>query len=41
MLPTPLKLAFNVVGIEISNGAANVKINPVSVSINDGALEVI
>lgn len=41
VLPTPLKLVFNAVGIELSNGAASVKLSPVSVSVNNGALEVI
>jgi hypothetical protein len=38
---TPLKLVFDVSGIEISNGAASVKLTPASVSVNNGALEVI
>lgn len=38
---TPLKLVFNAAGIEISNSAASVKLTPASVSINNGALEVI
>jgi hypothetical protein len=38
---TPLKLVFNATGIELNNGAAKVKLTPVSVSVNDGALEVI
>jgi len=38
---TPLKLVFNSAGIELSNGAASVKLTPVSVSVNNGALEVI
>jgi len=37
----PLKLAFDSTGIELSNGAAKIKLTPVSVSVNDGALEVI
>jgi hypothetical protein len=37
----PLKLAFTASGIELSNSAANVKLSPVSVSVNNGALEVI
>jgi hypothetical protein len=37
----PLKMVFNVSGIEISSGAAKIKLTPISVSINDGALEVI
>ena len=38
---TPLKLVFNASGIELSNGAANIKLTPASVSVNNGALEVI
>ncbi len=38
---TPLKMVFNAQGIELSNGAASVKLTPASVSINNGALEVI
>lgn len=38
---TPLKLSFNSTGIEIKNGGASVKLSPVSVSLNNGALEVI
>jgi hypothetical protein len=38
---TPLKLVFDMSGIEISNGAASVKLTPASVSVNNGALEVI
>ena len=38
---TPLKLVFDATGIELSNGAASVKLTPVSVSVNNGALEVI
>ena len=38
---TPLKLVFNSSGIELSNGAASVKLTPASVSVNNGALEVI
>ena len=38
---TPLKLVFNASGIELSNGAASVKLTPASVSLNNGALEVI
>jgi hypothetical protein len=41
VLATPLKLVFNVAGIELSNGAASVKLTPLSVSVNNGALEVI
>ncbi len=38
---TPLSLVFDVTGIELKNGAASVKLTPASVSVNDGALEVI
>jgi hypothetical protein len=38
---TPLTLTFDVSGIELKNGAASVKLTPASVSVNDGALEVI
>lgn len=38
---TPLKLVFDLSGIELNNGAATVKLSPVSVSVNNGALEVI
>jgi hypothetical protein len=41
VVPTPLKLVFNATGIELSNSAASVKLTPVSVSLNNGALEVI
>jgi hypothetical protein len=41
VVPIPLKLVFNASGIEISNSAASVKLTPVSVSLNNGALEVI
>lgn len=37
----PMKLAFTASGIELSMGAAKVALTPASVSINDGALEVI
>jgi hypothetical protein len=40
-VPMPLKLVFNAAGIEISNGAANIKLTSASVSVNNGALEVI
>jgi hypothetical protein len=40
-VPTPLKLVFNASGIELNNGNASVKLTPASVSVNDGALEVI
>jgi hypothetical protein len=37
----PVRLVCDVGGVEISHGAASVKLTPVSVSINDGALEVV
>ncbi|MFO7634632.1 MAG: phage baseplate assembly protein V [Caldilinea sp.] len=37
----PIKLVCNTSGIEITCGAASVKLTPVSVSLNNGALEVI
>jgi len=40
-VPLPMKLVFNASGIELSNGGASVKLSPVSVSLNNGALEVI
>ncbi|HEX5503425.1 MAG TPA: phage baseplate assembly protein V [Thermomicrobiales bacterium] len=40
-VPLPLKLVCNASGIELTNGAASVKLSPVSVSLNNGALEVI
>jgi hypothetical protein len=41
VVPAPMKLNFDSAGIELSNGAASVKLTPVSVSVNGGALEVI
>ena len=41
VVPTPLKMIFNVAGIELNNGAASIKLTPASVSINNGAMEVI
>jgi len=38
---TGLKIVMNIGGIELSNGAANIKLTPASVSVNNGALEVI
>jgi hypothetical protein len=38
---TPLKLAFTSSGIEISSGAASIKLDPATVNINNGALQVI
>ena len=40
VVPVPLKLVCNAGGIELSNSAATIKMTPVSVSINNGALEV-
>lgn len=40
-VPAPLKLVMDANGIELSNGASSIKLSPVSVSINNGALEVI
>ncbi|HVB97245.1 MAG TPA: phage baseplate assembly protein V [Chloroflexota bacterium] len=40
-VPMPMKLVFDVSGIELSTGASSVKLTPVSVSVNNGALEVI
>ncbi|WP_298984389.1 phage baseplate assembly protein V [Caldilinea sp.] len=37
----PIKLVCNAAGVEITCGSASVKLTPVSVSINNGALEVI
>jgi hypothetical protein len=37
----PMKLVCSVSGIEISHGNASVKLTPVSISFNNGALEVI
>jgi uncharacterized protein involved in type VI secretion and phage assembly len=36
-----LKMVMDITGIELSNGAASVKLTPASVSVNNGALEVI
>lgn len=38
---TPLKLVFNSSGIELTNGGSSVKLTAASVSVNNGALEVI
>ena len=40
-VPVPLKMVFNATGIELTNSAASVKLTPASVSLNNGALEVI
>ena len=36
----PLKLTFDASGIELKNSSSSVKLSPVSVSVNNGALEV-
>jgi hypothetical protein len=41
VVPMPLKMVFNASGIELTNGAASVKLTPASVSLNNGAIEVI
>jgi Type VI secretion system/phage-baseplate injector OB domain len=41
VVTTPLKISLTSSGIELSNGAASVKLSAVSVSVNNGALEVI
>lgn len=41
VVPTPLKLVFDATGITLTNSAASVKLSPLSVSLNNGALEVI
>lgn len=38
---TPMSLKFSAAGIELRNGKNSIKLSPVSVSINNGALEVI
>lgn len=38
---TGLKIVMDVTGIELSNGSMSVKLTPASVSVNNGALEVI
>jgi len=40
IVATPLKISLDAAGIELSNGAASVKLTPASVSLNSGALEV-
>lgn len=37
----PLKLTFTSAGIELQNGKNSIKLTPVSVNVNNGALEVI
>jgi hypothetical protein len=38
---TPLKIVCDSTGIELSNGASTLKLTAISVSVNDGALEII
>lgn len=40
LVQVPLKMVFDATGIELSGGAASVKLTPTSVSLNNGALEV-
>ncbi|GAB3307752.1 phage baseplate assembly protein V [Geodermatophilus aquaeductus] len=41
VVATALKIALDSSGILLSNGSASVKLSPVSVSLNNGALEVL
>ncbi|HEY5786425.1 MAG TPA: phage baseplate assembly protein V [Microlunatus sp.] len=41
VVSSPLKISLTSSGIVLGNGAASVKITPLTVSVNDGALEVI
>jgi len=41
VVSNPLKIALSSDGIVLSNGSASVKLDPTSVSLNDGALKVI
>jgi hypothetical protein len=41
VVATPLTIKLDSTGIELSNGAASIKLTPASVSVNNGALEVI
>jgi hypothetical protein len=41
LVPAPLTISLSAAGIELSNGASSVKLTAASVSLNDGALEVI
>jgi hypothetical protein len=36
-----LKIVMDSTGIELSNGSSNIKMTPASVSINNGALDII
>lgn len=41
VVSTPLKISLTSSGIELTNGSASVKLTALSVSVNDGALEVV
>jgi len=41
VVAVPIRMVCNVSGVELTHGAASVKLTPASVSINNGALEVI
>jgi hypothetical protein len=41
VVPTPLTISLTASGIELSNAASSVTLSPVSVSLNNGALEVL
>lgn len=41
IVATPLKISLTASGIELTNSASSVKLTPASVSLNNGALEVI
>lgn len=40
-VPTTLTFVMNASGVELCNGSSSVKLTPISVSVNNGALEVI
>ena len=40
VVATPLSLVFDASGIELKNGSASVKLTPATVSVNNGALQV-
>jgi hypothetical protein len=41
VVAVPIRMVCNVSGVELTHGSASVKLTPASVSINNGALEVI
>jgi len=41
VVPMALKMVFDASGIQVVNGSATIKLTPTSVSLNNGALEVI